>query len=817
MKRVLITLLGLTTFFQPAFGKGDNLYFKFGKKELIKVPKSFLKEKIVPHRPKRIREEVPSFKEIKKRFSPESLIPPKTSQDFKVEVEPVQRLYVLPFEDYYLKWKFRKVKVIVISKGTASIEGLYRKLKGTGLIRKEGRSYILKAPLFIGPKGGLVVEGVKLKLAFEPGAPIMCAGKLWIKNSLVETWDDKKKKYYPIGKIKYEDYFLYGKQPPRPFITAIKGGRLFIISSKIRGLGYRGLFASFGLSITGWPVIENLFSIKGLKLKPLLAELRESKGIFVGNTIKDNYMGIYSNEAKELVILGNHLKGNYQYNIDPHDWSKNIIIGFNIIEGARKAHGVVFSRYVKGKIFNNIIFNNNGAGIMMDRRSRALMKENLVFRNNIGGISLLESDNQVILGNTILQNGSYGIYVRNSLNAFIKGNTIVDNGGNGVETSVINISFLSYRNLYIDPYHLASSSWLESNTFNRNFSGCAKSIYGGVAFYKNELPQYPLFKGDLADFSEEIVSQQEIKPVVIPGLGNTELIMKRKKDVFPALIGFFNKQKRENWNDLQTALGIAQLIEGERLKEKGLKFKGEKLKSEGIEKVLKAAYLGNSKALYYLGVIYPTIEENFSKASKESEILIGEAALLNNQDAQYATYLLKTIKGISREKVNRILSRALQRLLNGKLTECSSPHRANLNLIYILSLKERFNNDLYSFIERKIDTIANIGYLAKLNRLKRRVRDKNKRFYKFFSWEKEFIRKYKTITDEFPNLTLFITKEKELEKLNRKWYLLYFKEDFSILQKEAREILIKYNQLQGKGRKINIENEIKRYKDVISH
>ncbi len=816
-KRILTAFLSLTFLAQTALGKENNFYFKIGKKEITKIPKNELKETIIPQRPKEIREDIPSFEEIRKKFSPTSLIPPRTSQDFKVEVEPVQRLYVLPYEDYYLKWKFKKVKIIVISRGIASIESLYRKLKRTGLIKKEENSYVLKAPLFIGPNGGFVVKGVKLRLAFEPGAPIMCAGKLWIKDSLIETWDDKRKRYYPIGKIKYENYYLYGKQPPpRPFITAIKGGSLVIVSSEIKGLGYRGLFASFGLSITGWPVIKNLFSIKGLKLKPLLTNLRATKGVLVGNRIVDNYMGIYSNEASKLVILGNHIKDNYQYNIDPHDWSKNILIGFNIIEGARKAHGVVFSRYVKGKIFNNIIFNNSGAGIMMDRRSRALMKGNLIFRNDTGGISLLESDNQTILENTLLQNGSYGIYVRNSLNAFIKGNLIIDNEGSGVETSVVNISFLSYRNLYLDPYHLASSSWLESNTFRNNFSGCAKSIYGGVAFYKNKLPQVPLFKGNLLKFSEEIVTQQGIKPVIIPGLGNTKFIMKKKRDVFPALISFLQRQHKENWSDLETALGISQLIESGKLIRRGLKSKGRKLMSEGIDRILKAAYSGNAKALYYLGIIYPTIEKNFKKASEESKLLIGEAALLNNENAQYTLYLIKTIKGESREKINEILSRALQRLLEGRLIEYRHPYKLNLNKAHILALKERFNGDLYSYIERRIDKIAKVGYLSKLNRLKRRIKAKNKRFYKFFSWKKRLIHKYKKVIQEFPNLSLLLNKEERLEELSKEWHLLHQKEDFKIIQETAKGILDKYNQLQKKDWQINIENEIKRYKDAIS-
>ncbi len=815
-KRILTTLLSLTFLTQTVLGKENNLYLKIGKRELIKIPKNELKETIIPQRPKKIREDIPSFEEIRKKFSPASLIPPRTSQDFKVEVEPVQRLYVLPYEDYYLKWKFKNVKMIIVSKGIASIESLYKKLKKTGLIKKEGRSYVLKAPLFIGPNGGLVIRGVKLKLAFEPGAPIMCAGELWIKDSLIETWDDKRKRYYPIGKIKYKNYYLYGKQPPRPFITAVKGGSLVIVSSKIKGLGYRGLFASFGLSITGWPVIKNLFSIKGLKLKPLLTNLRGTKGIFVGNRITDNYMGIYSNRARELVILGNHIKDNYQYNIDPHDWSKNILIGFNIIEGARKAHGIVFSRYVRGKIFNNIVFNNSGAGIMMDRRSKALMIGNLIFRNNLGGISLLESDNQAILKNTLLQNGNYGIYVRNSLNAFIKDNLIVDNGGNGVETSVINISFLSYRNLYLDPYHLASSSWLESDTFNNNFSGCAKSIYGGVAFYKNKLPQTPLFKGDLSNFSEEIVSQQGIKPVIIPGLGNTKLIMKKKKDVFPVLIRFFQRQHKENWSDLETALGISQLIESEKLIRKGLKSKGRKLRAEGIDRILKAAYSGNAKALYYLGIIYPTIEKNFKRASEESELLIGEAALLNNENAQYALYIIKIIKGESRKKMNETLSKAIQRLLEGKLVGYGHSYKLALNKAHILAIKERFNGDLYSYIEKRIDKITRVGYLSKLSRLKRRIKAKNKRFYKFFSWEKKFIHKYKEVVQEFPNLSLLLNKEERLEKLNKEWYLLHKKEDFNIIQKTAKEILDKYNQLQKKGWQINIKKEVKRYKDAIS-
>src|SRR3546814_16913053 len=59
---------------------------------------------------------------------------------------------------------------------------------------------------------------------------------------------------------------------------------------------------------------------------------------------------------------------NMIYGIDPHDYSRKLIIAFNSAYGAQKKHGIIGSRGVDDSYFiGNLAFGNHGTGMMLDR------------------------------------------------------------------------------------------------------------------------------------------------------------------------------------------------------------------------------------------------------------------------------------------------------------------------------------------------------------------------------------------------------------------------------------------------------------------
>ncbi|WP_132524783.1 right-handed parallel beta-helix repeat-containing protein [Phorcysia thermohydrogeniphila] len=803
-----------------------ELLEKFYKKKLI-VPKIENPETVVPERLK-VEETVPTLEELLKKYSPEKLIESvnlKGNGEKVLYVLPVEKLFFLPFEEYYLKWHKKGVKIIVLSKGKFSLEELYRKVEDPSLISKEGKNvYTLRAPLFIGNNATLVVKDSTLRLAFEPGAPIMCSGELYILNSTVLTWDTKNNRYLPIGKIDRKSYYLYGAQPPRPYIVAVMNGKLRIVSSTIKGLGYRGLFSSFGLGANRWenkkkPYLSLLNFFVSSFLKEEKENSREPAVVLVGNTIENNYMGYYSNETLGAVVLGNVFRGNYQYNFDPHDWSKGLIVGYNIFEGAHKAHGVVFSRFTEGKVFKNICAGNHGAGIMMDRLSRALIEGNLILGNGIGGISLLESDGNEILNNTVIRNNAYGIYVRNSLNALIGGNTILRNAGAGIEVSVIDISYQTYRNLYLDPYHLASSAWIEENEIRGNMRGEVKSLWGGVAVFKNRFAStdFVPFGGDLRLLASKILKSQEEEPVVVPGKGRKEWIKREIPDITPYLLRFEERALKLGNREAMLPIGFIKLNE-----ETG-SSPCEKLKGQGVEWILKRAIEGDSNALTSLGLILLTCKSREQR--KEALVLLSEGALLGSAQSKYVLFLLPLLSEIDQREIERAFKEAVKRVESGFLVNCElwkeelscCPKTVNpLLKSKLRSFRKRFHvlgaKSCYDFLSKDIKTFTKEALENKLKRVKGRIEKKNERFVRFFQWEEEQLRR---ATEEYEkNSTEALTFFERNREIIETWNLVLrdsAKKDFELIKPLLEQRIREINLFRTEKMKLNVEKEINHF------
>jgi len=844
----LLALMALL-FSAPVYGQGAYVVKGSPPKELLE---KFYKKRVTRPIFKRVEEVIPkkiepkspppSYSELKRRFSLSRLLatPPPSPQG-EWEGAPLEYLSFLPFGDYYLRWvKFPKVEVLILKKGTFTLSSLH-KLAGSKYLEKNGRrTYTLKTPLFIGPKAKLIVKNETLRLAFAPGAPIMNSGELQIVNSKILTWDTKRNTYLPIGKLKKETYFLYGAMTPRPYLITVRGGKLKLVGSKVKGLGYRG-FSSFGVSLSQWELENRTFrsplahifinlnrpmnSLNVYQFFELFTISQKPRGVLIGNDIEDNFMGFYSNNAERVVMLGNVFRRNYQYNIDPHDWSKNLLVGYNLIEEARKAHGVVFSRYVEGKVFNNLCLGNHGAGIMMDRSSKALITDNILLGNLLGGISLLESDGNIIANNYIMRNGAYGIFVRNSLDAQLLNNTIRRNLGSGAEISVINIMYQSYRNLYKDPFHLAASAWIEKNSFEDNLKSAVKSIMGGVAIYKNAFPTTPyLFSGDLSKYTDEILKYQSIQPVIIPGIGDTSPIKKRVPNYTKALLKIEKEFLKAGNTEALLPIALIELLEaGTTVREKGLKRVSElqsKLASDGFKRLLEAVNLGNKDAVLDLGLTAISLAKEGSPLYREGETLLAEAAILGSNKAHYVLYLIPLFKG-DHEKawIQEAFQEAQERLKRGVLLEpkiWKVQEEPPMEVKELLERRRRkfrkelaLYKDLRALTEARVKKVSRESLKKKIAALKKQIREKNKRFYAYFTWEKKRLKEAgKAYLHENPELIRFIEKKKAISQVWKVKLQMTKHSDFAQIEPKIRELLEKANTFRLK--KLDVDGELKR-------
>ena len=122
--------------------------------------------------------------------------------------------------------------------------------------------------------------------------------------------------------------------------------------------------------------------------------------------IHHNYFGMYTYEAYEITILRNEVYENYQYGIDPHDFSYAFEAAYNDVHDNGN-HGIIFSRQCENNsIHDNESYNNVGHGIMLDRGTNNNSVTNNLVYGNKDGIVIYESSDNLVQNNTIIDNDS---------------------------------------------------------------------------------------------------------------------------------------------------------------------------------------------------------------------------------------------------------------------------------------------------------------------------------------------------------------------------------------------------------------------------
>ncbi|NPA73429.1 MAG: right-handed parallel beta-helix repeat-containing protein [Epsilonproteobacteria bacterium] len=648
-----ISFVGCYKTFQDANDSLHRLDFNFKNPKIIKHKASFKDQYVIFPRPSSVKPK--NIEKILSRYTPEKLLLkfPKRFYGNGIDFVDMSKITFMPTINLYSFYKYYKrhrfaTKVMVLYNGTYSLRYLYKKISNRKIIDKLGKNrYILKTPIYVSPTAKLIFEDATVLLQTTPKPVfIMNHGDIYAKNTKFITWNSNTNSYDKREKIPENELLLIGLQKPRPCIIGLTGSKNYYIGNTFKGLGFHSTSATFGISLLHFP--KDLI-VKRFSLFSYLNSFGMPQGYYVGNTMVDNMMGFYCSESKNSALIGNLMHDNLIYNIDPHDYSNNLIIARNITARAKHAHGIVISRQVNNTIIaQNLTFNNHSAGIMLDRLSNNnLIYDNLSALNGYMGISVQESDNELIYKNKIIGNKIDGIIIRNSLRNSILKNSVIYNAKNGIEVMSKNIDGMIYRDFARDPYHKATSAYIKDNKIANNILNNLTAKNNAALYLQDNALKnryYPNFGSELNIFTSQI--EKNGGKFKLYGLGNPfrgksiDLIRLNKQTVQEAVKIYIDSSCYNDYNqeilakirfsaqnDYQSAKreyirGISQLHPNDMLSYGYFLLPKAKSKKEYIKAlsyIAQSVIFGNSNAkidIYQLIYAVPISKKDITKAFK---------------------------------------------------------------------------------------------------------------------------------------------------------------------------------------------------------
>lgn len=636
--------------------------FHFKNEKIVKItPTQDTKFIIFPYFAKSTQKKLTKYK---KEFlsklddlTPKKLIKkiPKHFYGIGIEVKNIDSISLLPIPNIFAYYKYYKkhhlsMKMIVLYNGIYSLDNIYNKFPN--LIKKISKNrFLIKVPIYISKSASLVIQNSKVLLESKP-KPIfmMYHGNLYINNSKITTYNTETKSYAKREKIAKDEILLVGKQKPRPYFLGLSNSYTLFLNSIFRGLGFHNSVSTFGISLAQLPT-----SI--LHVSNILNFLRTKrpKGAYVGNEIYDSMMGFYCANAKNVNIVGNYIHDNVIYNIDPYDYSENLLIARNLLSKAHYAHGVIISRGVtKTFIAQNISIKNHSNGIMLDRMSPDnIVYDNLTFANGYMGISFQESDNNIIEKNIAAYNLIDGIMIRNSLNILIKKNQIFKNGKNGIEVMSKNIDDTIYRDFRRDPYHKATSCVITKNSIRNNyFNQITVKNGAAIKFYNNYFKKKDinLFGDNLSLFTDKIINNNYNFKLYGAGDRFHAISVDKLKirdtfyDIFFDL-SYYNDTSGLSLAEIYRLLNLHDLVKNE-------------LQREASNLVAKAL---EAYAFYELGA--NKNRKNFIKYLS----YIVESAIMKNKDAILSVCEIKYVLPVNRADIREAFKMAKDRMEKGEI------------------------------------------------------------------------------------------------------------------------------------------------------
>lgn len=191
------------------------------------------------------------------------------------------------------------------------------------------------------------------------------------------------------GVLNFDSVTIRSIEPPtptaatyyHPSVIANNGAIMNITNSHFTNLGW-DWNASYGVS---WVV--------------------GASGKAVHSQFDHNFIGAYTSSASNILFQQSTFNDNALYGLDPHTYSKNLVIEDVVAEGNR-AHGIIFSDHVTDSVIRRATSRGNGEnGIMMDESSINNVIENSIVTDNSGdGLVTTDSPHNQFTGNTVERN-----------------------------------------------------------------------------------------------------------------------------------------------------------------------------------------------------------------------------------------------------------------------------------------------------------------------------------------------------------------------------------------------------------------------------
>jgi mannuronan 5-epimerase len=284
-------------------------------------------------------------------------------------------------------------KIIRVICEFTTLTEIQDQLRDPSILHKETLDgvWLLNAGIIIEKNTTLYINStdtlwLKIVAEGENAHAIRVLGSLKIDSTKVSSWNPERSDYLKFRMDKkipsaINAELLDINRVPRPYIFIDQAtGTTNITNSELAYLGY---------------------DCNDRKCHGLV--FNESTGnIIKGNNIHHNNRGFYSSELGQTILENNHVHSNYDYGIDPHTATHDLVIRNNTAYN-NGGVGIICSLDCYNiTMENNRVYNNVVAGMMISRNTY----DSVIRNNNIShestGISISESQNNKIYNNTLL-------------------------------------------------------------------------------------------------------------------------------------------------------------------------------------------------------------------------------------------------------------------------------------------------------------------------------------------------------------------------------------------------------------------------------
>ena len=280
----------------------------------------------------------------------------------------------------------------------------------------------VRAPIWVETGASLTIDGKgrELRLHRTAGVFFKINGSVFIESTIIRAVEADG--ITPAAYVADEVF--------RPFFSIYGSGDFKARRSALIDLGYASPNAQ-GLSVS-----------VGRNAQDRSADERPSLTL-INSDVQGLFYGLYTHGAQPVHVIGNHFVRNIRYGIDPHDYSRDLVIARNVVTGTAKdrpgplnaAHGIITSVAVnRTLIFDNDVFGNKGSGIVIDKDGHdTLIYNNRAYGNANNGLVLYESRDVTVTGNLFSGNERNGAHIRNSPRISFTSNRLENNQRYGLE------------------------------------------------------------------------------------------------------------------------------------------------------------------------------------------------------------------------------------------------------------------------------------------------------------------------------------------------------------------------------------------------